>query len=347
MIIIVVLVLLIIGIIWIVICRHSSGGEYGQVDAVISFVNDKDPTWRDKKQQYMKSDFDPMVNNKDSAHSSRFQNRDELKYCLRSIQLYAPWIRNIYLVVASPSQVPKYIDQTQVRVVLHEDIIPLEHLPTFNSHAIEVNIHRIKNLSPIFLYLNDDLFFGRTSSRADFILSNGKVVFMASDKISPKGISEVSESGHTSAWKNVNSYLDRTYGVQERKKMHHSVAVLRRDLMSSLWKTMKPELEATSKRKFRSITDYNMTCALHQYVSLAEDKGEIIQHDILYLGMTNNPSDNISKFFLIRDHEPLIFCLNDITNELSPEIDHQVGDFLENYFPDRSKYELKSSDGFF
>ena len=43
-----------------------------------------------------------------------------------------------------------------------------EDLPTFNSHAIEHNIYKIKGLSERFLYMNDDFFFGQYITLEDF-----------------------------------------------------------------------------------------------------------------------------------------------------------------------------------
>lgn len=40
----------------------------------------------------------------------------------------------------------------------HKDFIPYEYLPTFNSHTIEHNFHRIINLSEHFVVFNDDMF---------------------------------------------------------------------------------------------------------------------------------------------------------------------------------------------
>lgn len=42
------------------------------------------------------------------------------------------------------------------------------HLPTFSSPAIETHIHRIPGLSQKFIYLNDDVMFGRDVWPDDF-----------------------------------------------------------------------------------------------------------------------------------------------------------------------------------
>lgn len=42
------------------------------------------------------------------------------------------------------------------------------HLPTFSSPAIETHIHRIPGLSQKFIYLNDDVLFGKDVWPDDF-----------------------------------------------------------------------------------------------------------------------------------------------------------------------------------
>ena len=43
-----------------------------------------------------------------------------------------------------------------------------EYLPTFSSHPIELNLHRIKDLSEKFVYFNDDTFITRPMEEEDF-----------------------------------------------------------------------------------------------------------------------------------------------------------------------------------
>ena len=46
----------------------------------------------------------------------------------------------------------------KLNIVCHEDFIPQKFLPTFNSHTIEWNFHRIPGLTEQFVYFNDDMF---------------------------------------------------------------------------------------------------------------------------------------------------------------------------------------------
>ena len=94
---------------------------------------------------------------------------------MRSVHLFAPWVRRIHLVTAG--QVPDWLDtdHPQVQVVDHRDILPADALPTFNSHAIETALHRVPDLTEQWVYLNDDVFLGRPL-RPEIVLQPGRAV---------------------------------------------------------------------------------------------------------------------------------------------------------------------------
>eukprot|EP01084_Bolivina_argentea_P320331 555782_1 len=99
----------------------------------------------------------------------RYRDNEELRYSLRSVWQFAPWIRNIYII--TNGQVPAWInlDNPKIWIVAHDDIYKNKsHLPTFASPSIEANIHRIPGLSKKFLYLNDDVMFGNDIYPDDF-----------------------------------------------------------------------------------------------------------------------------------------------------------------------------------
>ena len=83
----------------------------------------------------------------DIAAKHRFEDNDELKYSLRSLEKHAPWVRNIYVV--TNGQMPSWLDLNHPRIhlVTHEEIfLNKSHLPTFSSPAIESHLHRIKGI---------------------------------------------------------------------------------------------------------------------------------------------------------------------------------------------------------
>ena len=101
-----------------------------KTDIVYTWVDDKDASWLEKKSKY---DSSSSKLNKDATDECRFFNNDELKYSLRSIEKYAPWINKIFIVV--DNQKPSWLnsDNEKIRLVDHREIIPSNKIPLFNS----------------------------------------------------------------------------------------------------------------------------------------------------------------------------------------------------------------------
>ncbi|XP_004844909.1 N-acetylglucosamine-1-phosphotransferase subunits alpha/beta isoform X2 [Heterocephalus glaber] len=112
--------------------------------------------------------------------ASRFEDNEELRYSLRSIERHAPWVRNIFIV--TNGQIPSWLnlDNPRVAIVTHQEVFRnLSHLPSFSSPAIESHIHRIEGLSQKFIYLNDDVMFGKDVWPDDFYShSKGQKVYL-------------------------------------------------------------------------------------------------------------------------------------------------------------------------
>ena len=95
--------------------------------------------------------------------------------------MYASWVRTIYLV--TDGQVPHWLDtgHPRIRLVDHRQIFRDQSaLPVFNSHAIESQLHHIDGLAEHYLYLNDDMFFGRPVEPELFFHGNGIAKFFVS-----------------------------------------------------------------------------------------------------------------------------------------------------------------------
>ena len=134
------------------------------MDAVISYVNCNDKIWRAEYDKYC-TDFE--------TKKYFFYDWGTLKYVLRGISVYMPYIKNVFLIVSNIEQVPDYVDQSKVKIVLHKDFIPEEYLPTFNSCTIETFMNDIEGLDEQFIYFNDDMIPIAPISYGD-LFCNGK-----------------------------------------------------------------------------------------------------------------------------------------------------------------------------
>ena len=124
------------------------------VDFVITWVDMNDPEWLE---EYLKYRNDKH-NTRNGVSVARFRDNGFLRYWFRGVEKYAPWVRLVHFIVSG--RVPSWLDtdNPKLHIVRHEDFIPKEYLPTFNSVVIERYIHRIPGLSEHFVYFNDDFY---------------------------------------------------------------------------------------------------------------------------------------------------------------------------------------------
>jgi Stealth protein CR2, conserved region 2/Stealth protein CR1, conserved region 1 len=158
---------------------NAIGARYA-IDAVVAWVDGADPKHRAKRKRYLADPGGDAKPERMAISKRRFSDNDEIRFCLRSIHNYAPWIRTIWLV--TDNQVPAAIDRQRaerdnIRIVDHREIFRgyEQLLPTFNSYAIESMLWRIEGLADRFLYFNDDMMFVGPVEPTDFFSHEGKV----------------------------------------------------------------------------------------------------------------------------------------------------------------------------
>ncbi|KQV22229.1 MULTISPECIES: hypothetical protein [unclassified Kitasatospora] len=178
------------------------------VDAVITWVDDSGPGWCRRRAAALATAGPEL---RLDAADHRYRNRDELRYCLRSIAAYAPWVRRIFLV--TDDQVPPWLDTAHpgLTVVPHRELFADPAvLPVFNSHAIETQLHRIPGLAEHFLYFNDDLFLGRPVQPHSFFLGSGLPRIVRNSRTVPPGERTEGDSVYTAAQKNARAAVFRS-----------------------------------------------------------------------------------------------------------------------------------------
>ena len=175
----IIIVLIVVGVVAVITVAANFGVREGlsrkrlpyafPVDAVVTWVDADDPAWQRKKTSFSRKQTSENLSNADVPH--RFENVNELYYCLKGITVYLPWIRKIFLVTMKPQR-PSFLKQfPKVRLVHHEAFFQIKNsLPTFNSMAIETQLHHISGLAECFIYFNDDSFIGKPLGKFFFLL---------------------------------------------------------------------------------------------------------------------------------------------------------------------------------
>ncbi|MFJ4091815.1 stealth conserved region 3 domain-containing protein [Kitasatospora sp. NPDC089913] len=320
------------------------------VDAVITWVDDTDPAWqrrRDTARAGLARTAAPVAPEDGDAASGiagdadqRFRNRDELRYCLRALAAHAPWIRHVHLV--TDDQTPPWLDTDRpgLTVVPHRDLFAgTDAGPVFNSHAIESRLHLIPGLAEHFLYINDDVFLGRTVAPEDFFLGNGLPLCFPDDRIIPPGDARSDDSIYVAALKNTRAALTASTGKTYPRTLKHAPHPLRRSVMAESAERFAAELRATVRSPFRAGTDL-APVTLAAYYAHATARA-VDGH--LYGGyfVTDSHEDLARLADLHEERWADYFCLADgIRDRISPQAQHDaLTGFLSEYFPVPSPFE--------
>ena len=113
---------------------------------------------------------DKNLKRKDIIQIYKDQNNEELKYSLRSILQYIPWIRKIYILMPNEKVLfLKSIDEINEKIIYIKDKDLLGY-DSANIHSFTFNLYKMKKfgISQNFIYMEDDFFIGKTLKKNDF-----------------------------------------------------------------------------------------------------------------------------------------------------------------------------------
>ena len=307
------------------------------IDIVYLWVDGSDPKWQEKHDAFCGNTYNAEIDGK-----SRYANNDELKYSLRSIEMYAPWIRNIFIV--TDNQIPKWLNtrSPKIKIVDHTDIMPAESRPCFNSSLIEHFIYRIPGLAEHFLYGNDDMYINRKVTPNDFFTNNGLPIirFRRMPFRSLRwAFREKVRNKHLSNYRKMLAHSSQLvkdkYGKYYTGIPHHNIdAYLRSDYQRMVEEVFQKEFSANNKNKIRNDNDIHRSVIA--YAVLAEKRGEL--HYVTEKESMIVKIHKESNYKKLEKYRPMFFCMNDseYANEQSRTI---VKTYLERLFPFKSSFE--------
>ncbi|WP_407565235.1 stealth family protein [Streptomyces sp. 184] len=306
------------------------------IDAVYTWVDGDDPDWRRRR-----AAAGGVPYHAEAANDARYLNRDELRYSLRSLHLYAPWIRHVYLV--TDDQAPDWLDTAHPRVTVvdHRDIFTDPGvLPTFNSHAIESQLHHIDGLAEHFLYFNDDVFLGAPLLPDRFFLPSGITRYFPSRALLPSGPPDAGDVPVSIAGKNNRALLEERFGTYITQKMKHTPHALRRSVLAEIERRFPERHRQTAASRFRGATDLSIPSAFHHYYAAFTGRAVPGQIPYDYFDLAHpDIADRLQRLLRRRDRN--VFCLND-TLSGAADLAGQLAltrPFLQAYFPDPSPFE--------
>lgn len=329
-----------------------------QIDFVISWVDGNDPEWQNEKIKY-------AADAGGDQRAIRFRDWDNLHYWFRGVEKFTPWINKVFFITWG--HLPGWLNtgHSKLKVVTHEDYIPEEYLPTFNSHVIELNLHRIDNLSERFVYFNDDTFIISKMNKEYFFKENlpcdSAIIMPAISEFrnSTSGIvannmeiiNTVSDKNEVIR-KNFLKWFNLKYGIflistlcsMPYKKFTgfynpHLPHSYLKETFIELWKTEFEILHQTCLHKFRDGRDVNQWLFRYwQFVT-----GKFMPRSVALgncFSLANNNKEVVSA---IREQAYKVVCLND--NDKDPIRDfikekELIKEAFEHILPEKSSFEL-------
>jgi len=314
--------------------------EIEPIDVVYTWVDDSFPGYLDSRDRYAQSGHDRNPNR-------TRDNVDVLKYSLRSLQRFVPWVRNVYLFSCRP-QVPAWLDPTApgLHVIHHDEVFDPVFLPTFNSFAIVSYLHRLPGLSSRFIYIEDDMLFGAPVTVADFIGDDGRVLFYphlgyatgAAHRDEP----DPSPWSAAQAW--CSHLLDERYGEQRRRSVNHLPLLMDREVLAEMEMRWPEDYLRTRTARFRAphqaVPEY-----LYPWVMVNEGRGRLVSLATSYRRTLYHPMENILPWawygtLNIRLRRPRFFTLNDnFDDSPHPGVVRWMRGFLERFYPEKSRFE--------
>lgn len=238
--------------------------EDNAIDAVILWVDGSDPVLAEKRRQYAAGTSAEAHD--DVAGATRFADNGEIKWAVRSIERFAPWIRKIYVVTdgqdpeLKTARIPlEIVDHT----VIFRDYE--QYLPTFNSLSIESMIWRIPGLSRRFIYFNDDVCLIAPTSPDDFFTADGRpfiygrarsvihgVTSLTIDRLRHLGKSRVKVK-----YRYMMLNAARMIGKKRYFLLEHTPHNIRLDAMKAFFSRKPEALVRNIAHRFRNLDQYS------------------------------------------------------------------------------------------
>lgn len=318
-----------------------------EIDLVYLWVDGNDPVWLAKKNAWLPAgkQVDP-----EAAGECRYAENDELRYSLRSVEKYAPWIHRIYIL--TDDQTPAWLDTSnpRVRVVSHREIMPAEILPVFNSTVIELFLARIPGLSEHFLYANDDMFFNRPVDPGFFFNAQGQPIV----RLKKQSLRHHPDDIYCHTILRMQELVKARYGRCTSLAPHHNVdAYLRSDYLECC-DVFRDVLAPNVHNRFRSFENWQRS--LVHYYALVQGRASL--RKVNRYNKLRTPLQMLRAAFgvgcgsdsrcipaytpdlesVMEKYDPSLFCLNDDAR-MTAEDRLRVRQFLGKLFPEKSSFE--------
>lgn len=329
-----------------------------EIDFVITWVDDGDEQWLKEKSRY-------STTSEDDDKSERYRDWDLLKYWFRGVEKYAPWVRKIHFVTCG--HLPQWLDtdNPKLHIVRHEDYMPKEILPIFNSTVLEIYLHKIPDLAENFVYFNDDMYLIRDMKQEDFFYHGKPCDMLAFQPI----VANPSNPTMSHLYLNNTLVLCKYFNKRENVKKQpgnyfkigypplyffynlleltfplftgfytvHGPAPFCKSTYAEVWEKEGALLREMSKNRFRNRTDVTQYLFREWQKLSGNFHAKNVQKDFQYFELGKH-NDKLVK--AIRKQKKKTICINDgIVTDNAEALKRQLQEAFQTILPEKCSFE--------
>ena len=329
-----------------------------KIDFVVTWVDMNDPIWKENFAKYAGK----IDNSKNEVSVARFRDCGFFKYWFRGVEKFTPWVNKIHLVTSG--QIPMWLDpdNPKINLVKHEDYIPKEFLPCFNSAVIERFMHKIPDLTEQFVYFNDDFFIINNIEQSRFF-QNGLPCDIAAFqyhlsigqwyKRIKNNIVLINRyfDKHEVMKKHGEKWYNKVYGKKARLNyllkhyskfitlcVPHNAQPYLKSTFEDIWQECEKELTAASYNRLRCKTDYTPELIRTWQICRGTFEPYNTYKDTKMFPLVLKSANAIKA---IKEQSYSLICLNDnvhIRNYARTML--KLFDAFDSIFPEKSSFEF-------
>ncbi len=326
-----------------------------KIDFVIAWVDGNDEKWLLEKSKYS------LVKENDQS-KIRYRDWENLKYLFRGIEKYAPWVNNVFFITYGHLPSWLNVNNDKLKIIKHSDYIPEEYLPTFSANPIELNFHKIKDLSENFVYFNDDMFITDYVKEEDFFKNGLPCETAILNPVTPSGL-DVMDYIFFNNTRIINKHFDKKiclknnffkffnykYGKSVLRtcmccnwrkflgfKFTHFPTSLKKSTYEAIWNLEYEALHEACKNKFRSKDDYSQYLMKDWQIA----SGNFFPRS-LKIGKFHNVSDDLKEIKKdIESNNYKLMCINDKEFDGDFEVvKNEINSSFEKILGNKSSFE--------
>ena len=340
--------------------KRPTKSETYPIDIVVPWVDPTDPAWQASRAKAAGVE----IKDTEDDSEARYRDWDTIRFLFRGIEKYAPWVRTVHFVTVG--HLPAWLneDAPHLHIVRHTDYIPKAYLPTFSSHTIELNMHRIPGLAEHFIYFNDDILILKDLSRKHFFLHGlprDAAVHTAMTSTHRYSVKDTALTDieiindHFDKRKvirgNLTKWFNPAYGGEAFKTLlltpwnkfsdlqtWHSCVPFLKCTFEEVWNQEFEALDSTCRHPFRTRRDVNQWL-MRDWQLVKGDFIPIGAGDSNYYVLRN---DNHKLIEDLRGQKYSIVCLNDNGEEEIENFEKVKSTLtraMEEILPEKSSYE--------